>query len=62
MKPSPQEQGTKMKKAPVLEQLDPETQKTKEKIEAEYTVAPDGTIITINAYFDNPETPEKQLS
>ena len=51
-----------MEKAPVFEQLSPETQKTKEEIEAKYTVAPDGTIIKIHDYFDNPETPEKQLS
>ena len=48
--------------APVLEQID---EKTKEKIkdlQEDFTIAPDGTVVKINDYFANPETPEKQLS
>ena len=47
---------------PVLEQLDEETKKGIKDLQKNYTIAPDGTVIKINDYFANPETPEKQLS
>jgi|GEM_PF-5383337 hypothetical protein len=47
--------------APV-EQLDPETKEEIKDLQEDYTIAPDGTVVKINDYFANPETPEKQLS
>lgn len=42
------------KKTPVFAQI--------KDLEKNYTIAPDGTVVKINDYFANPETPEKQLS
>jgi len=44
------------------EQLDERTQKDIKDLRENYTIAPDGTVVKINDYFANPETPEKQLS
>jgi hypothetical protein len=45
---------TKREKTPVFAQIDD--------LEKNYTIAPDGTVVKINDYFANPESPEKQLS
>ena len=47
---------------PVLEQLDPQTKEKIKDLQEDFTIAPDGTVVKINDYFANPETPEKQLS
>ena len=47
---------------PRIEQLDEKTRKDIEDLQEDYTIAPDGTVVKINDYFANPETPEKQLS
>ncbi len=49
-------------KAPIDEQLDEKTKKEIKDLQKDYTIAPDGTVVKINDYFANPETPEKQLS
>ena len=50
------------KSPPRIEQLDEETQEEIRDLQKDYTIAPDGTVVTINDYLDNPESPEKQLS
>lgn len=45
-----------------IEQIDEKTKKEIKDLKKDYTIAPDGTVVTINDYFANPETPEKQLS
>ena len=47
---------------PRIEQLDEETREEIRDLQKDYTIAPDGTVVKINDYFANPETPEKQLS
>ena len=46
----------------VVEQLDEKTRQKIKNLDKNYTIAPDGTVVKINDYFANPETPEKQLS
>lgn len=48
--------------APTIEQIDEKTKEEIEELQQDYTIAPDGTVVKINDYFANPETPEKQLS
>lgn len=48
--------------APTMQQLDEGTREEIEELQEDYTIAPDGTVVKINDYFANPETPEKQLS
>jgi len=45
-----------MEKIEVLEQVDTETKEAVDKLEKDYAIALDGSIVKINQYFDNPET------
>ncbi len=48
-------------KVPVVEQLN-EAEKIEQKLKKEYTLSPDGTIIKINDYLENPESATEQLA
>ena len=43
-------------------QPDEQTKKEIKDLQEDYTIGPDGTVVKINDYCANPETPEKQLS
>jgi hypothetical protein len=44
----------------VLEQIDPNTQEKIEKLQDNYAVAYDGSLVKINDYLENPETPRDE--
>lgn len=46
--------------APVIEQIDPEIQKDIKDLEENYAAAPDGSVVKINDYLENPETPRDE--
>ncbi|MBM2820545.1 MAG: hypothetical protein HW405_305 [Candidatus Berkelbacteria bacterium] len=42
--------------APVFEQIGPKAKQDIEKLQENYTIAPDGCMVKINDYLANPET------
>lgn len=45
---------------PVYEELNPQTKQEIREFQEDYATAPDGTVVKINDYLANPETPKDE--